>query len=306
MLNWNHFEVRFLSIFLQQFNHFLGFSPYNGKYPPLSGLIFKIQGTTLPNSSDIDLSILQNLASETKRQWLYLHETDSTNAEIGRRLQDHPPEEGLVVIADAQTGGRGRLGRVWHSEPENGIYLSTLIRPDLSPEKLPLITLMAGLATVLAVNSTIPSPARLKWPNDLLLNGKKIAGVLCENHSTKTPAVIIGIGINVNHSQFPPEIKDIATSLKLETGLKINRTSLIKNLVTQLDLQYSELKNNEVKILLENWCKNTDLFGKTITIKKGNRKIAGKALRLDKLGRLVLADHSGKELALDSGEVSLE
>ena len=258
------------------------------------------------NSSDIDLSILQNINSGTKRQWLYLSQTDSTNSEISRRLHNHPPEEGLVVIADCQTSGRGRLGRVWHSEPENGIYLSTLFRPALSPEKLPLITLMAGLATIFAVNQVIPCPARLKWPNDLLLNGKKIAGVLCENHSTQTPAVIIGIGINVNHSQFPSEIKDIATSLKLETGLKINRTSLIKNLIIQLDFQYNELKNNEIKILLERWCHNTDLFGKTITINKGNQKITGKALRLDMLGRLVIADKSGNELVLDSGEVSLE
>ena len=258
----------------------------------------------MPNSSDIDLSILQNITSETKRQWLYLNETDSTNAEIGRRLLNDPIEKELVVIAGCQTSGRGRLGRVWHSEPENGIYLSTLLRPALSPAKLPLVTLMAGLATVLAVNAVIPSPAKLKWPNDLLLNGKKIAGVLCENHSTQTPAVIIGIGINVNHSQFPSEIKDIATSLKLETGLKVNRTSLIKNLVTQLDFQYNELKNNEIKMLIENWSDNTDIFGKTITINKGNQKITGKALRLDKLGRLVIAGKSGHELVLNSGEVS--
>ena len=260
----------------------------------------------MPNSSDIDLSILQNITSETKRQWLYLSKTDSTNAEISRRLHNHPPEEGLVVIADCQTSGRGRLGRFWHSEPENGVYLSTLFRPALSPEKLPLITLMAGVATIFAVNQVIPFPARLKWPNDLLLNGKKIAGVLCENHSTQSPAVIIGIGINVNNSQFPSEIKDIATSLKLETGLEINRTSLIKKLIMQLDFQYNELKNNEIKILLERWCHNTDLFGKTITINKGNQKITGKALRLDELGRLVIADKSGDELVLDSGEVSLE
>ena len=260
----------------------------------------------MPNSSDIDLSILQNITSETKRQWLYLSKTDSTNLEIIRRLNNHPLEEGLVVIADCQTSGRGRLGRAWYSEPENGIYLSTLFRPELSPEKLPLITLMAGLGTIFAVNQAIPCPARLKWPNDLLLNGKKIAGVLCENHSTQSPAVIIGIGINVNNSQFPSEIKDIATSLKLETGLKIDRTSLIKNLIMQLDFQYNELKNNEIEKLLERWCQNTDLFGKTITINKGNQKITGKALRLDKLGRLVIADKSGDELVLDSGEVSLE
>ena len=129
----------------------------------------------MPNSSEIDLSILQNIPSETKRQWLYLNKTDSTNAEIRRRLHNHPLEEELVVIADCQTSGRGRLGRTCHSEPGNGIYLSTLFRPALSPEKLPLITLMAGLATILAVNQVISCPARLKWPNDLLLNNTDLA-----------------------------------------------------------------------------------------------------------------------------------
>ena len=260
----------------------------------------------MPNSRDIDLSALQNMPSKTRRQWQFLAETDSTNAEISRRLAKHPPEQGLIILADSQTDGKGRLGRTWYSAPGTGVYISTLIRPNLPPEQLPILTLMAGLATAIAVNEFISNRVQLKWPNDLLLNGKKIAGVLCENYSTQPPAVIIGIGINVNHSQFPSEIKDIATSLKLETGLKINRTSLIKNLIIQLDFQYNELKNNEIEKLLERWCQNTDLFGKTITINKGNQKITGKALRLDKLGRLVIADKSGDELVLDSGEVSLE
>jgi len=257
----------------------------------------------LPISSDIDLSILQNMHSETKRQWRYLSETDSTNAEISRSLADHPTNEGLIVLAESQTGGKGRLGRVWHSAPGTGIYISTLIRPNLPPEQLPILTLMAGLATTIAVNKFIPQPAQLKWPNDLLLNGKKIAGVLCEYHSAKTPAVIIGIGINVSHTQFPAEIKDIATSLKLESGIDIDRIALIKSLVTQLDFQYSELKKNKVESLIDNWTRHTDLFGKTITLKKSNQSITGKAIRLDNLGRLIIANETGEETALDSGEV---
>ncbi|MEK9629091.1 MAG: biotin--[acetyl-CoA-carboxylase] ligase [Nitrospinota bacterium] len=259
----------------------------------------------MSHSTDIDLSILQNMPSKNPRKWRFLEETDSTNAEIARALLDSPNEEGLIVIADSQTGGKGRLGRVWHSEPGMGIYFSTLIRPNLPPEKMPLITLMAGLATLNAVNEFTPQPALLKWPNDLLLNGKKIAGILCENHSTERPAVIIGIGINVNHSQFPPEIKNIASSLKLESGRNIDRTSLIKHLVTQLDLQYEELQNNRVENIIRNWSLNTDLFGKTITLKKGKQSISGIALRLDALGRLVIVNESGEETAFDSGEVSL-
>jgi len=261
----------------------------------------------LSKPSDIDLAVLQNNPSPEDRKWHFFPETDSTNAEIIRHLSSHPSEEeGLVVIANCQTGGKGRSGRVWHSAPGTGIYLSMLIRPNLSPEQLPIITLMAGLATAIAVNEFIPKPAQLKWPNDLLLNNKKIAGVLCEYHATKVPAVIIGIGINVNHTHFPVDIKDIATSLKLESGIETNRTTLIRQLVTQLDFQYSELKNNKTQALIDNWTHHSDLFGKSISISKAGQSITGKAIRLDHRGRLVILNESGKEITLDSGEVRIQ
>ena len=259
----------------------------------------------MPNSRDIDLSALQNMPSKTKRQWRFLAETDSTNAEIARMLAGHPPEQGLIVLADSQTDGKGRLGRAWHSAPGTGVYISTLIRPNLPPEQLPILTLMAGLATVIAVNGFTSNRAQLKWPNDLLLNEKKIAGVLCEYYPKNIPAVIIGIGINVNQTQFPTNIKEIATSLKLETGKEINRTALIKQLITQLDFQYSELKKYKVGTLIKNWTRHTDLFGKTITLKKSSQSITGKAIGLDNLGRLIITNESGEETAFDSGEVRL-
>ena len=259
----------------------------------------------MPNSRDIDLSALQNMPSKTKRQWRFLAETDSTNAEIARMLAGHPPEQGLIVLADSQTDGKGRLGRAWHSAPGTGVYISTLIRPNLPPEQLPILTLMAGLATVIAVNGFTSNRAQLKWPNDLLLNEKKIAGVLCEYYPKNIPAVIVGIGINVNQTQFPTNIKEIATSLKLETGKEINRTALIKQLITQLDFQYSELKKYKVGTLIKNWTRHTDLFGKTISLKKSSQSITGKAIGLDNLGRLIITNESGEETAFDSGEVRL-
>ena len=139
-----------------------------------------------------------------------------------------------------------------------------------------------------------------------MLKGKKIAGILCEYHFIKNPVVIIGIGINVNQIQFPPELKDIATSLKLEFGKDINRTDLIKSLIIQLDVQYNELQNNKVQVLVDEWTRNSDLLGKTISINKGNQIINGKAIRLDNRGRLIILNDSGKEVAFDSGEVRIE
>ena len=152
-----------------------------------------------------------------------LSKTDSTNDEIRRNLT---LPEGAVCIADQQTHGRGRQGRSWHSETGTGLYLSILLKPNLSAEKLALITLMAGVATVSAIEQQIPSvPLKLKWPNDILLNGKKLSGILCEY--VPGTAVIVGIGINLNQTCFPEDIKNIATSLKLETETTVNRTDLV-------------------------------------------------------------------------------
>jgi len=260
----------------------------------------------LPYSSEIDIKTLQGLPSDMLRKWRFLSETDSTNSEVKRSLSNISSEESLIVIADSQTKGKGRLGRNWHSAPGTGIYLSTFIRPNITPEQLPLITLMTGLSTVIAINEFIPQPALLKWPNDLLLKGKKIAGILCEYHNEKVPVVIIGIGINANQTQFPKNLKDIATSLKLEFGKNINRTTLIKSLITQLDYQYKNLQNNKIQALIYNWTQNTDLFGKTISLKKGNQSITGKAIRLDNRGRLVILNDFGMEESFGSGEVRIK
>ena len=118
--------------------------------------------------------------------------------------------------------------------------------------------------------------------------------------------VIIGIGINANQIQFPTNLKGIATSLKLEFGENINRTDLIKSLITQLDYQYKNFQNNNLQVLISNWTKNTDLFGKTISIKKSNQVITGKAVRLDNRGRLVILNDFGIEETFDSGEVRIK
>ena len=117
---------------------------------------------------------------------------------------------------------------------------------------------------------------------------------------------IIGFGINVNQMQFPKNLKDIATSLKLEFGKNINRTALIKSLITQLDHQYKNFQNNKTQALIDSWTKNTNFFGKTISLKKGNQSFTGKAIRLDSKGRLVILNHFGVEEAFDSGEVRIK
>lgn len=209
-----------------------------------------------------------------------------------------------MVIADRQTHGRGRHGRSWHSEPGTGLYLSTLLKPSLPPESLALITLMAGVATISAIHQQASVAARLKWPNDILLNSKKIAGILCEYLPDCSPAVIIGIGINLNQTHFPEEIQDIATSLKLETGKTVNRTDIILSLLENLDREYGEFLQGKQENLIQKWTERSDIFGKTVTVFQKGKSLTGTAVGLTPEGKLVLQNSDGETLILDSGEVN--
>ena len=122
---------------------------------------------------------------------------------------------GTVIVADAQTAGQGRLGRSWHSEPGAGLYLTEILRPELGPENLPLVTLTLGLATAEAIASVSGVACDLRWPNDVLIGSRKCAGILAQ---LQDDVLLAGIGINVNHMEFPPDIAHLATSLRLATG----------------------------------------------------------------------------------------
>jgi BirA family transcriptional regulator, biotin operon repressor / biotin---[acetyl-CoA-carboxylase] ligase len=151
--------------------------------------------------------------------------------------------EGTVFLAEEQTAGRGRGGHTWDSEPSVGIYCSVILRPQLAPADALLLSLMAGIAVAEAVEQATGLHPDLRWPNDLLLNGKKFCGVLTEMNAeaTRVRYVVVGIGINVNHTQFPPELEPIATSLKLESSRDWSRVELTAALLKSLDDGYRKL-----------------------------------------------------------------
>lgn len=256
-------------------------------------------------SFDIDISALESKLSTTKigRSLQFLSQIDSTNEEIRRNLT---LPEGTVIIADLQTHGRGRQGRSWHSESGTGLYLSTLLKPNLSPENLSLLSLMAGVATATAIQKQASAEVKLKWPNDILINEKKIAGILCEYIPTTPSSVIVGIGVNINQSNFPPDLQDIATSIKLETGNSINRSDLVLSLIENLDCEYEELLKEKGNTLIEKWVKNTDMLDKTVTVFQKGKSLTGIAKGLDQKGRLILQASDGQKHILDSGEVSFK
>ena len=165
----------------------------------------------------------------------------STN-DVAFELGHSGQPNGAVVLAEQQTAGRGRVGRAWHSEKSNGIYLSVLLRPAITPVEAPLITLVAGLAARDAVAEQTGVAPDLRWPNDLMLNGKKFGGILTEMHAEpdRVRFVVVGMGLNVNHESLPTELRATATSLRIETGRTHSRSELVVRLLHSLDANYSQ------------------------------------------------------------------
>ena len=165
----------------------------------------------------------------------------STN-DVAFELGHSGQPNGAVVLAEQQTAGRGRVGRAWHSEKSNGIYLSVLLRPAITPVEAPLITLVAGLAARDAVAEQTGVAPDLRWPNDLMLNGKKFGGILTEMHAEpdRVRFVVVGTGINVNHESLPTELRATATSLRIETDRTHSRSELVVRLLHSLHTNYSQ------------------------------------------------------------------
>jgi len=239
---------------------------------------------------------------------LFLPEIDSTN-NLAKEYSKNNAQEGLVVIAESQTRGRGRMGRPWHSPPETGIYLSILLKPNLKPNHLSFITLLAGVSAISAINEISHQRASLKWPNDILINDKKVCGLLCEMIQEKgnSFSVVIGIGINVNQvsGQFPEDLEKTATSLRIVNGSPINRLTVIRSLLKTLDREYRFFLAEGGHSVIKKWTLNTDLFGKKVSVKRGSVIITGTAMKLDESGRLVLRQDNGHDEVIDSGEVTL-
>ena len=239
---------------------------------------------------------------------MLLPEIDSTN-NLVKKYFLNGADEGLVVIAESQTNGRGRRGRTWYSIPETGVYLSLLLKPHLKPDLLPLFTLLAGVASILTINELSPQRASLKWPNDIIISGKKVCGLLCEliQKREEPNGLIIGIGLNANHlpEQFPENLKNTATSLRIVNGLPIDRLTIIRSLLINLDREYQTYLNEGIRSVIEKWSLNTDLFGKKVSISRGPTIITGTAMHLNESGRLVLLRDDGYEETFDSGEVTL-
>ena len=237
---------------------------------------------------------------------MVLKTVDSTNEEVKRQAAKGA-ENGLVVAAECQTQGKGRLGRNW-SSGTGGLFFSVLLRPDIPPTDVASVTLAAGLGVCLAVREYTGLDARIKWPNDVIVGRKKLCGILTEMaaQTDRIDYVDIGIGINVNIEEFPEEITEKATSLLLETGKKIDRSDFLRCVLQKLD---KVINSFLVSLSVEDMQMFSELcatLGRQVAFTRNGIVTEGTAVSVTAAGELVIRCPDGRECMVNSGEVTVQ
>lgn len=240
------------------------------------------------------------------KKFEFFKETDSTNNEL-KRVAQSKIEEGFLAVAEKQTNGKGRFGNTWTYSNNDNLAFSVLLTPPLSPNDIKTLTLLAGLSVCKALHN-LEIDAYLKWPNDIILNGKKIGGILTEISCEieRINYVIVGIGININTKKFDFELENKATSLFIETGKNFKRKVILNYILNEFEQSYYKfIKNNsfvEFKADYEKLCLN---IGKHVKSKIKNSVIEGIATGISDEGELIVEDKNNNKTILLSGEVSV-
>src|SRR5580658_7989993 len=237
----------------------------------------------------------------------HFFKTNSTN-NVAMKLGEEGEPHGAVVLAEEQTAGRGRAGRKWISEKSAGIHCTVLLRPQIPPAHAPLLTLVAGLAARDAAAEELDAAPDIRWPNDLLVRGRKFSGILTEMHAEpdRMHYAVVGIGINVNQTKMPPGLEDIATSLRMETGKIHSRLEVLIRLLRHLDRYYNQFLGEGATPILRRFAEVSSYCqGKRVRITTARESFTGSTAGLEPSGvlRVLRDDGGGIELVL-SGDVA--
>lgn len=236
----------------------------------------------------------------------HFFKTDSTN-QVALELGHAGEPEGAVIIAEEQTAGRGRAGHSWHSERAAGIYATILLRPRLAPVQAPLLTMMAGLSARAAVQAATGLTVDLKWPNDLMISGKKLGGILTEMHAEPSQVrfVIVGIGINVNQQKFPAELAGASTSLRMETGKVQSRLEVLVQFLRQFESDYKELLSEGSAGVVKRFeAASSYARGKRVRVTNGRESFTGVTAGLEETGVLRVKRDDGEITLVIAGDVA--
>ena len=261
--------------------------------------------------SEPDIMDADELRSIWSAKWMgqeikYFDSVDSTNVRAKLLAEEGYPS-GTLVVANEQTAGKGRRGRIWDSEKDTGIFTTMMLQPDINPSRASMLTLIAALAQAKALRDITGEDVRIKWPNDVVLNGKKIVGILTEmsaqfdyiNH------IVIGNGINVNTTSFPEELQDMATSLFLETGKKFKRAEIIAKTWEYFEQFYEIfLETEDLSALMKEYNALLVNMHKGVKVLDPKEPFEGKAMGITKNGELIVDTWECRKL-VSSGEVSV-
>ena len=238
---------------------------------------------------------------------VYCDVIDSTNEEV-RRLSKNGEEQGLVVVAEKQTAGKGRRGRSWDSPEGTNLYFSILLRPNVKPENAPMLTLVMAYSVAQVIREKDNLPVQIKWPNDLVLSGKKVCGILTEMHLTERQIedVVVGVGINVNTVEFPDDLKDKATSLFMEKAEKVDQRLLLNGILEEFQKWYSYfLEEGNLSFLQESYNQMLVNGNREVLVLEPGKEYQAEALGINERGELVVKKQDGSLETVFAGEVSV-
>ncbi len=247
-----------------------------------------------------------------KTQWIgrelrYHETTGSTNEDVVSLLEEGA-KEGVLVVAGSQSRGRGRRGRDWQSPPDTNIYMTLGLRPKFAPDMAPAVTLVMALAVVKALEECCGQDSQIKWPNDIVINGKKVCGILTEMSllGGAIHHVIIGVGINVNGAEFPEEIRQTATSLCMEKGEKMPRAFIVAKTMEYFEAFYEKfLQTQDMSGLKEAYTAYLVNVDKKVRVLDPGQEFEGVAQGIDDKGQLLVQKDDGSVVAVYAGEVSV-
>lgn len=241
------------------------------------------------------------------REVVYLYETDSTNNDA-KRLAEEGAKEGTLVVADFQSGGKGRRGRSWVTPHKTSIAMSIIVKPQIRPDKASMLTLVIGMAAAKAIQKNTGLDAKIKWPNDVVVNGKKVTGILTElsMEMERIHYVVIGTGINANVEEFPEELGGVATSLLLETGKKTDRAAIICDTMKFFEEYYEKfVQAQDMGPLMEEYNGLLINRNRGVRVLEPGMEFDGTARGIDELGRLLVETQDGSVKKIYAGEVSV-
>lgn len=262
--------------------------------------------------SSPDLLSKYELESRLNTEWLgkeivYKDVTASTNADV-RRMAEDGAKEGLLVVADGQTLGKGRRGRTWESPKGTNLYFSMLLKPDFSPDKASMITLVAAYSVAKVIRKNTGLDAKIKWPNDIVVDKKKVCGILTEMNMERDYIhhIVVGVGINVNEEEFPEEIIDMATSLKNEKGSILSRANLLSDILSQMEKDYAMfLQAGDLKPFVDEYNQMLVNKGALVKVLDPKGEFSGIAGGINEEGMLIVFKENGQIEKVYAGEVSV-